>query len=144
MEEDNQNQNQQQGDFIQQYNQKRANMGLPKIHHVWCHLCKTANKHFWFECSHLVCTFCHGQHPYWTCQYFNCCQWCSSTQHVSGECNDKEGLVLKAGTRRKCFRCGRFGHIAESCNAVSKRRGKRFRLRRRRRVRRNFRRRRYQ
>ena len=70
----------------------------------------------------------------------NACQWCEKTNHSSALCNNVEGLKLKTSCKSKCFRCGRFGHIAVNCNKMTRMRRKRFR--RRRRWRRRFRRRR--
>lgn len=120
---------------IDNYNRGRVNIGLPKVHHVWCHVCKSRNNHLWYECPNLKCPYCGGQHPYFTCNYFNACQWCGSVNHISQQCNDQKGLILKAGLRKTCFKCGRLGHIAAVCYAINKR-GWRFRGRRRRRGRR--------
>ena len=111
------------------YNQGRVNIGLPKVHHVWCQVCKTANNHLWYECPQLKCPYCSGNHPYFTCNYYNACQWCGSTNHISQLCNDNQGRLVKASLRKTCFKCGRLGHIAANCYAYSKR-GWRFRGRR--------------
>lgn len=126
---------------IAAHNQHRANVGLPKIHHVWCHICKSLNNHLWYECPNLKCPYCGGNHPYYTCNYYNACQWCGATNHISQQCNDHKGRILKAGLWKTCFKCGRLGHIAAVCYAFNKR-GWRFRGRRRRRRGRRWRRRR--
>ncbi len=112
---------------IATYNQNRVNIGLPRIHHVWCHICKSINRHLWYECPNLKCSYCGGAHPYYLCNYYNACQWCGATGHISQLCDDPKGRILKAGLRKTCFKCGRLGHIAAVCCAFNRRRGWRYR-----------------
>ena len=64
----------------------------------------------------------------------------TSKTNASVECNAAEGLFRRANSKRTCFRCGRFCHIAMECTSELRRRH-RF-TRRRMRFRRIFRRRR--
>ena len=90
------------------YNEARANVGLPPIQFVWCRICRQINKHFWWDCPNVRCKICNEDHPTFTCKIYYACQWCGSTQHTSWVCNNPNGRVLKASTRRRCYRCGRF------------------------------------
>jgi len=118
------------------YNENRANAGLPPIQIVWCRICRTVNKHFWWNCPNIRCKICNAAHPTFTCKLYYACQWCGSTEHISQMCNNPSGEILKGSTRRRCYRCGRFGHIASSCSNPVRRRRFRRRFRRSRRRRR--------
>jgi hypothetical protein len=125
---------------IDRINEARSSLGLPKIHFIWCKICKTANKHLWFECTHLFCPLCSGNHPILNCNLMQSCQWCGSTEHVSGLCRDQQKTKLHAQSFRRCFICGRLGHIAMCFTSKTRRgrfrrnwRGRQWRRRRRRR-----------
>ena len=120
-------------------NQNRLNNALPPVHYVWCKICRQPNDHLWWNCPNVRCNICNQAHSTYTCPYINACQWCGNTNHSSALCNNVEGLKLKASCKRRCFRCGRFGHIAVNCTAMTRMRCRRIR---RRRWRRRFRRRR--
>jgi len=49
------------------------------------------------------------------------CQWCYSTNHISGQCKDQYGTKRRGESFRKCFLCGRIGHIAMNCKSLSRR-----------------------
>lgn len=117
-------------------NQIRSYGGLPPKNYVWCKLCCSVNEHFWWNCKLLVCKICKKNHATFTCPYAYACQWCGSTTHISQVCDDTEGRTLKAGCHRRCYRCGRLGHIACQCTASSRNFGKPRRRRRRKRRRR--------
>lgn len=74
---------------LDKINDSRSVIGLPMIHNIWCHICKTANQHLWFECEHLFCPLCRGHHPVWNCNLLFSCQWCGSSTHTSGACNSQ-------------------------------------------------------
>lgn len=118
-------------------NASKANVGLPPIQHVWCRICRQLDQHWWWNCPHIKCKICNENHATFTCTYCHACQWCGSVKHTSNTCDDANGRILKASTRRRCYRCGRFGHIASRCSSPAKRRRfKRFRRRFRRKRRR--------
>ena len=124
---------------ITNLNNTRLLAGLPKVHHVWCKICRQQNVHFWWNCPNIKCNICNEAHSTSQCPYKYVCQWCGSDGHISAACNTAKGLALKATCRRRCFRCGRFGHIAVNCfsnKVVFLRKRGRFRFRRRRRRRR--------
>ena len=134
-------QNQNQVLNVPQINRDRAQVGLGPIHHVWCKICRESNRHYWWACPNVRCKICNQAHPTFSCNLMQICQWCGSHNHISELCTDQRGRILKAGNRRRCYRCGHFGHIAATCYSVRRGgywrrrtwRARRWRRRRRRR-----------
>lgn len=48
-------------------NDSRRTLGLPRLHSVWCPICKQQNSHFWFDCRNLRCPVFYGKHPAYMC-----------------------------------------------------------------------------
>ena len=65
-------------------NHKRTSIGLPKLHHIWCNICKTLNDHVWYDCKSLFCPLSHGNHPIWS--------WYGDIGYISRKCYDRQGI----------------------------------------------------
>lgn len=108
---------------IDDINVKRSLAGLPALKVVYCYICGEKNAHWPWNCDKLRCKICQEKHFTKYCNYIaDYCQWCGGN-HLSDECNDNAGRILKAGCYRRCYKCGRKGHIAYFCYASSRRRG---------------------
>jgi len=105
-------------------NQARGSTGLPPIHSVWCHICKKANAHWWWQCPNVRCNICYNDHPTFLCESLYICNWCGSNKHISEACVEEKTVIAKANMRRRCYRCGYPGHIAAYCNNMPSIRGR--------------------
>ena len=101
---------------LNQINQSRRDCMLPTLESVWCYHCKKKNQHWPQQCPLRLCTICYGDHWRKDCRYLKACNWCGSLDHKSGECRNDMVMIRKAAKTRRCYGCGRIGHLAAECD----------------------------
>ena len=101
---------------ITNINISRVQLGLKPIKAIWCKICRLQNQHFWWNCPNIRCNICNGAHLTKNCEMLRNCQYCGSDKHLSQQCNNVQGMTIKANRYRKCTLCNKTGHTAMSCN----------------------------